>query len=105
MRVTGRCLAEELLELLPDYELAWTDQEPAGDERAEGALPGGGGCGFSAYYRTASTAALSGRYGDLLHRLRDLEVGRGTRARNVAAAGCLVSGRLACWLPSLPVLC
>jgi len=95
MQVTGQQLSEELLELLPDYELAWSqhdDGDAIGDEAgggggggAEGngstaaaAAAGGGGggysSGFSAFYRTASTMQLSVEYGDLMYKIRDLEV-------------------------------
>jgi hypothetical protein len=111
MQVTGRQLSEELLDLLPDYKLAWTQQGTGGAgaltqpvpaesgapsaSRAPAAsgAPGGsswggggnghgasdegagGGGGFVAYYRTASTQRLSRQYGDLMYRMRDLEVG------------------------------
>jgi hypothetical protein len=120
MQVTGRQLSEELLELLPDYELAWTQhtddalpgtavgqQQLAGSPKsggpsagagngsgggaaaswggataggvgvgaaAAGAGEGGSVCGFVAYYRTASTQRLNRQYGDLMYRMRDLEV-------------------------------
>lgn len=33
MQVTGQQLSEELLELLPDYSLAWSQHEPTGETR------------------------------------------------------------------------
>lgn len=100
MQVTGGQLSEELLDLLPDYELAWTHegvgnsggpdhasnpdaaQLPApsagGSAAHSGGVPIGGGRGgvegFCAYYHTKSTSRLSGRYGDLLFKVRDMEV-------------------------------
>jgi hypothetical protein len=93
MQVTGRQLSEELLELMPDYELAWSQHDSGdagggggaadsdaraggGGSLAAGGDGGGGGIdpGFSAFYRTASTARLSARYGDLMYRMKDLEV-------------------------------
>lgn len=104
-------LPEELLECLPDFQLAWAGREgdhdaggggdgggvggAGGDAEEEsgfegaavttggaaaddGAAAAGGGAApaslGAAYYRTASTAALGRRFGDLLYRLRDMEV-------------------------------
>lgn len=108
MQVTGQQLSEELLELLPDYELAWTQHDDISGAAAtgvngQGGYPSGTGSqlggagtavgaavgeaaaateaasavssnGFSAFYRTDSTSRLSKEFGDLMYKMRDLEV-------------------------------
>ncbi|KAF6252313.1 muts domain V-domain-containing protein [Scenedesmus sp. NREL 46B-D3] len=76
MCVTGGRLAEELLELLPDYNLAFMgDEGPAAAAAAAGADLGGGlaGDGSCAYYYCECTQQLNSQYGDLQHKIQDLE--------------------------------
>jgi hypothetical protein len=92
MQVTGRQLSEELLELLPDYELMWgqhdvvsadgtaaigadgNQQQQGQGGAAGGGVGGGGGSGFTAFYKTRSCTRLSSEFGDLMYKMRDLEV-------------------------------
>ncbi|KIY99038.1 DNA mismatch repair protein MSH5 [Monoraphidium neglectum] len=91
MQVTGRQLSEELLELLPDYELMWgqhdvvsadgtaaigadgNQQQQGQRGAAGGGVGGGGGSGFTAFYKTRSCTRLSSEFGDLMYKMRDLE--------------------------------
>ena len=59
MRLEGQRLPADLEDELPDYEFAF---ESEGDE------------GFGAFYRCNRTKALDTRFGDLLHKIQDLEV-------------------------------
>jgi hypothetical protein len=70
MQVTGAQLSPELLELLPDYQLAFS-----GDQ---GTMPAGVGDpagGYSAFYYAQCTQQLNQQYGDILYKVQDLEVG------------------------------
>jgi hypothetical protein len=58
VRVEGARLGPALAECLPDYEIAF---EGAGEEA--GAM----------FYACGATRALHARFGDLLHRIQDLE--------------------------------
>lgn len=75
--VSGGKLAEELLELLPDYSLAFMGEDgPAGADGTAVAQDGGGveldrGC---AYYTCGGTQQLDAQFGDLQHKIQDLEV-------------------------------
>ncbi|GAB4818643.1 hypothetical protein N2152v2_005689 [Parachlorella kessleri] len=60
LRLEGGRLRADLEEALPDYQLAF---EVAGGEE---------GCGT--YYNTARTRQLNARFGDMLHKIQDLEV-------------------------------
>ncbi|WIA22147.1 hypothetical protein OEZ85_004483 [Tetradesmus obliquus] len=75
MCVTGGRLAEELLELLPDYDLAFMgDEGPAAAAAAAGADMGGqAGDGSCAYYYCECTQQLNSQYGDLQQKIQDLE--------------------------------
>ncbi|KAG2497286.1 hypothetical protein HYH03_004869 [Edaphochlamys debaryana] len=80
LKVQGAQLTADLLDALPDYELAF--EGAAGPEEAEpGAAEGAGsvgaaggqGAGWAAYYRTQSTLDLNARFGDLRYKIQDLE--------------------------------
>ena len=59
VRLEGQRLPADLEDELPDYEFAF---ESEGEE------------GFGAFYRCDRTKALDTRFGDLLHKIQDLEV-------------------------------
>lgn len=73
--VSGGKLSEELLELLPDYKLAFMGEDgPAGFAGAAAADAGielDRGC---AYYTCDGTQQLDAEYGDLQRKIQDLEV-------------------------------
>lgn len=58
VRVEGARLGPALADCLPDYELAF---EGAGEEAA------------ATFYSCNATRALHARFGDMLHRIQDLE--------------------------------
>ena len=79
--VSGGRLSEELLELLPDYSLAFMGEDgpagAAGDAAAAGAAEGSSGVELDrscAYYTCDTTQQLNTHYGDLQHKIQDLEV-------------------------------
>jgi hypothetical protein len=59
MQVTGQQLAADLLDCLPDYQLAFD-----------------GSCadGYSAYYQCERTRQLNSQFGDIMYHIQDLEV-------------------------------
>ena len=59
MRVEGQRLGVDLEECLPDYDFAFE---------------GGGDDGGGFYYRCERTRQLHTEFGDMLHRIHDLEV-------------------------------
>jgi hypothetical protein len=73
MQVTGAQLSPELLELLPDYQLAFS-----GDQGTMPAGVGDPGGGYSAFYYAQCTQQLNQQYGDILYKIQDLEVGPGS---------------------------
>lgn len=82
--ITGGKLAEEVLELLPDYSLAFMGEDgPAGTAAEEGGVELDRGC---AYYTAECVQQLNAQYGDLQHRIADLEVGRVTVSGTGSAA-------------------
>lgn len=89
MCVTGGKLSEELAELLPDYKLAFMGEDgPAGSAAAAaGGLGSSAAAGDStaacqagqldsscAYYYSECTQQLNSQFGDLQHKIQDLEV-------------------------------
>lgn len=68
VRLDGQRLPADLEDELPDYEFAFENE---GDE------------GFGAFYRCERTKALDTRFGDLLHKIQDLEVGPRTQECSV----------------------
>lgn len=79
----------DLLDALPDFELAFTGSEAAASAASAGAGVGGAaggsgdgaggggdgsGSGWAAYYHTQATRDLNARFGDLLYKIQDLEV-------------------------------
>lgn len=82
--VTGGKLSEELCELLPDYSLAFMGEDgPAGlagaAAAAAAAAEDSSGVDLDrscAYYTCNVTQQLNASYGDLQHKIQDLEVGR-----------------------------
>ncbi|KXZ51109.1 hypothetical protein GPECTOR_14g90 [Gonium pectorale] len=80
MRVQGQQLTADLLDALPDYELAF--EGAAGPEEvgncgaaagAYGGEAGASGGGWAAYYRTDATRELNARFGDMQYKIQDLE--------------------------------
>lgn len=82
--ISGGQLAEELLDLLPDYSLAFMgDEGPAGVAGAAAAAAWGSSeveldrsC---AYYTCSCTQELNAEFGNLQHKISDLEVRWGLR--------------------------
>jgi len=77
--VTGGKLSEELCELLPDYSLAFMGEDgPAGlAGAAAAAAEDSSGVDLDrscAYYTCHVTQQLNASYGDLQHKIQDLEV-------------------------------
>jgi hypothetical protein len=66
MLLEGGRLRSDLAEHLPDYQFAF---EGSSEE------------GYGTYYHTARTRQLSARFGDMLHKIQDLEV-RGREGRD-----------------------
>ena len=60
MRLEGQKLSAALEDFLPDYEFAFE---------------GNGGEVGGMYYHTDRTRQLNARFGDMLHKIQDLEVG------------------------------
>lgn len=60
MQVSGQQLGQDVLDCLPDYELAF-------DGHCED--------GYSAYYQCKCTSELNHRFGDMMYKIQDLEVG------------------------------
>lgn len=60
MQVSGQQLGQDVLECLPDYQLAF-------DGHCED--------GYSAYYQSECTSQLNHRFGDMMYKIQDLEVG------------------------------
>lgn len=60
MKLVGKPLTADLEDFLPDYKFAFEGSGPEAE-------------GF--YYTTSQTACLDERFGDMLHKIRDLEVG------------------------------
>jgi DNA mismatch repair protein MSH5 len=60
MRLEGGRLRADLEEHLPDYQFAF---EGSSEE------------GHGTYYNTTRTRQLNARFGDMLHKIQDLEVG------------------------------
>ncbi|GLI68660.1 hypothetical protein VaNZ11_013136, partial [Volvox africanus] len=114
MRVQGQQLTADVLDALPDYELAFEGSAGLNEEWAPGLHDGGaadplthgsgsgidnkGHANWAAFYRTTATRELNDRFGDLQYRIQDLEatliaemVGRilrhfGPRLQRAAAA-------------------
>lgn len=79
MCVTGGKLSEELAEILPDYQLAFMGEDgpaAAANAACDSAADESGQLDSScAYYYTDCTQQLTSQYGDLQHKIQDLEVG------------------------------
>lgn len=70
--ITGGKLAEEVLELLPDYSLSFMGEDgPGGAAAEDSGVELDRGC---AYYSSEGVQQLNAQYGDLQHRIQDLEV-------------------------------
>jgi DNA mismatch repair protein MSH5 len=73
--VSGGKLSEELLELLPDYKLAFMGEDGptgfAGAAAQDAGIELDRGC---AYYTCDGTQQLDSEFGDLQHKIQDLEV-------------------------------
>lgn len=63
VRVQGGPLPESVSEFLPDYEFGFEGPAGEGEEGEE-----------SWYYKCEVTEELNQQYGDILHRIKDLEV-------------------------------
>eukprot|EP00887_Chlorella_sp_A99_P001023 scaffold14.g1023.t1 len=78
MRVEGGALPAHLDEHLPDWTVAFeatgANDGGGGALGADAAEPAGG-----SYYHTACTRQLTARYGDIQHRIRDMELGIATQ--------------------------
>jgi hypothetical protein len=87
--ISGGKLSEELLELLPDYSLAFMGEDgPAG--LAGAATEDGSGVNLDrscAYYTCDGTQQLNAEFGDLQHKIQDLEV-KFWQHQSIARQGC-----------------
>ncbi len=74
--ISGGKLAEEVLELLPDYSLAFMGEDGPGGAGGAAAEDSGIELDRScAYYTSSGVQQLNAQYGDLQHKIQDLEVG------------------------------
>lgn len=77
LRVSGSRLYPAVLKEFPDFQFLFEGFEALDGVRLpdESAEPPTTGCTFGAYYMTATTCHLNERFGDLLHRIKDMESG------------------------------
>lgn len=78
MRLEGQRLSAALEDFLPDYEFAFE---------------GSGGEVGGMYYHTDCTRQLNAHFGDMLHKIQDLEV----KVSQPSAMPGRVGGRGSCW--------
>jgi hypothetical protein len=92
--ISGGKLSEEVLELLPDYSLAFMGEDgPAGFAGAAAEDSSGVELDRScAYYTCDGTQQLNNEFGDLQHKIQDLEV----RGWSRMVRGCY---SMSLWLP------
>jgi hypothetical protein len=88
MQVSGQQLGQDVLECLPDYQLAF-------DGHCED--------GYSAYYQSKCTSQLNHRFGDMMYKIQDLEV-RGYLG-DACAVACRGTELAACRSPGGTCLC